>query len=190
MSASDNSCLSLGAVFGEAFTQSRDLHQVVTQLYETHRKGIYRFLVGQGLDPAVAQEITQDVFVDLFLALRRGTSLRSEQRWLYAVAGRAAVDHWRREGRPVWVWLDSQPAVASTLCIRETTPEVQASNKERLVRMSEALRRLPKEQRLAIHLRMEGLRYREIADVLGVSTSTAAEWLSTAVERLRGELDA
>jgi len=188
MAAGDNSCLSIGAVFGNSFAQTRELHQQVTQFYETHRKGIYRFLVGQGLDPAVAQEVTQDVFVDLFLALRRGTPLRSVQRWLYVVAGRAAVDYWRREGRPVWVEIDSEPRFADTLRLGGATPEVQVSNKEQLVRISEASRRLPKEQRLAIHLRMQGLRYRQIADVLGVSTSTAAEWLSIAVERLRGEL--
>jgi DNA-binding NarL/FixJ family response regulator len=49
--------------------------------------------------------------------------------------------------------------------------------------------KLPKEQRLCIQLRRQGLRYREIADLLGVSTSTAAEWLSSAVDRLRGDGD-
>jgi RNA polymerase sigma-70 factor (ECF subfamily) len=144
--------------------------------------------VGQGLGPAVAQEVTQDVFVDLFLALRKGRPLWSERRWLYTVAGRAAVDYWRREGRPVWVELDSQQAAADALPSRVATPDIQASDNERLERISVAMCRLPKEQRLGIHLRMHGLRYREIASILGVSTSTAADWISAAVERLRGGL--
>jgi len=188
MAAGDDSFLGIGAIHEDALSQSRDLRQRVTALYEAHRNEIYRFLVGQGLGPAVAQEVTQDVFVDLFLALRKGTPLWSERRWLYTVAGRAAVDYWRREGRPVWVELDSQPEAAVAPSSREATPEIQAADNQRLARISVALCRLPKEQRLGIHLRMHGLRYREIAGILGVSTSTAADWISAAVERLRGDL--
>jgi RNA polymerase sigma-70 factor (ECF subfamily) len=48
-----------------------------------------------------------------------------------------------------------------------------------------AFRRLPYEQRFCIQLRMQGLRYREIAKILNVSTSTVAEWIASAQERLR-----
>lgn len=71
---------------------------------------------------------------------------------------------------------------------REASPELQASERERLLRVSDALRRLPKEQRLGIHLRMQGLHYREIARILGVPKSTITDWIIAAVERLRGEL--
>ena len=49
--------------------------------------------------------------------------------------------------------------------------------------------RLPKEQRLGIHLRMQGLRYRAIAKILGVSVSTTADLRSVAVDRLRSAAD-
>jgi RNA polymerase sigma-70 factor, ECF subfamily len=163
------------------------LQERVSALYETHRDGIYRFLVGQGLKPAAAQEITQDVFVDLFVALEKGTQVNSEQGWLYTVAGRAAVDYWRHERRPMWVELDSAPDIAAGIRSPEATPEAHAERWERLARIAAGLGKLPKEQRLSIHLRMQGLKYREIARILGVSTSTAAEYLVTAVERLREE---
>ena len=41
----------------------------------------------------LAQEVTQDVFEDPFVALEKGARAESEQGWLYAVAGRAAVDY-------------------------------------------------------------------------------------------------
>ncbi len=50
----------------------------VAALYEAHRLAIYRFLVGQGLDVGTAQELTQDVFVKLFVAINRGTEIHSE----------------------------------------------------------------------------------------------------------------
>ncbi len=76
--------------------RSGGIQEEVIALYEAHREAVYRFLVRQGLSPEVAQEVMQDVFVDLFVALEKGTEMNSEQGWLYAVAGRAAIDHWRR----------------------------------------------------------------------------------------------
>jgi RNA polymerase sigma-70 factor (ECF subfamily) len=159
----------------------------VIALYETHRHKIYRFLVGHGLNAALAQDVTQDVFVDLFLALEKGTVMSSEQGWLYTVAGRAVADHWRREHRSIWVELDSNPALGANIPSRESTPEAQAGNQEQISRVAAGLERLPKEHRLCIDLRMQGLRYREIGKILDVSTSTVAEWLASAVHRLRGD---
>jgi RNA polymerase sigma-70 factor (ECF subfamily) len=172
---------------GQIASRAAGLQERVAALYETHRIGIYRFLVGHGLPPQVAQEVTQDVFVDLFVALEKGTRVESEQRWLYAVAGRAAVDYWRRERRSDRVELELESAPGVNLASSEPSPEAQAGKLEEVRRVAAALARLPKEQRLCIQLRMQGLRYREIARILGVSTSTAAEWLVSAVDRLRGE---
>jgi RNA polymerase sigma-70 factor (ECF subfamily) len=157
----------------------------VAALYETHRLAIYRFLAAQGLDTGVAQDLTQDVFVKLFVAIDRGTEIMSAQAWLYGVASKSAVDYWRREGRPMWVELDAIPALADILPSKDLTPEAALVRKERLERVAKALARLPKEQRLGVQLRMQSIRYRAIAEILGVSPSTAAEWLSIAVGRLR-----
>ena len=65
------------------------------------------------------------------------------------------------------------------------TPEASALWRQRLQRVAAMMARLSKEQRLVIQLRFQGLHYRAIAEILGVSVSTTAEMLSTAVERLR-----
>jgi RNA polymerase sigma factor (sigma-70 family) len=157
----------------------------ITALYETHRDELYRFLVGQGIEPATAQELAQDVFVKLVVAIRKNTEIESEQAWLFGVASKLAVDYWRREGRPMWVELESFPDLVHTLQSGELNPEAYAVREQRLQRVAKMLARLPKEQRLGVHLRMKGLRYHAIAKILGVSKSTAAELVSIAVERLR-----
>ncbi|MBV8833086.1 MAG: sigma-70 family RNA polymerase sigma factor [Acidobacteriaceae bacterium] len=170
-------------------TNSNDLQERVSALYKTHRDGIYRFLVGQRLNSTVAQELTQDTFVELFVALEKGTRIESAQHWLYAVAGRVAVDYWRRESRQVQIDFDSETSAAAKFPLSEPTPETQAGNKQRLTRVMAGLRNLPNEQRACIQLRAQGLRYREIAKVLRVSTSTAAEWVLYAIDRLREEVN-
>jgi RNA polymerase sigma-70 factor (ECF subfamily) len=47
---------------------------------------------------------------------------------------------------------------------------------------------LSPQQKVCIHLRAEGMRYREIAEVLGVSISTVEEFLARAIARLRMKL--
>ncbi len=185
MPSGDPSSLNVSAI-QRSREQNCSVQERVTALYEAHRDGIYRFLVGQGLNPMAAQDVTQDVFVDLFVALEKGTQVSSEQGWLYAVAGRSLADHWRREYHSVFVEPDCDPRVAGNVPSLELGPEAQAANKQQVERVAAGLRCLPKEHRLCIHLRMQGLRYREIAKVLGVSTSTAADWICSAVNRLRG----
>lgn len=167
-----------------------DVQARVGSLYETYRDGIYRYLQAQGLSPSVAQEVTQDVFVDLFVAIQKGTYIESERAWLYTVASRAAADHWRRERPRMFMELDSNPNAAVDLPSDENSPADQAEHQERLHRVAARLRKLPKERQLCLQLRMRGLRYREIGKILHVSTSTVAEWLVAAIDHLRKEADA
>ena len=168
-----------------AVNMSQTTGERVAALFETHQMKIYGFLVSQGLAPAEAQELTQEVFFRFFITLEKGTGIESEQAWLFGVASKLAIDYWRREGRPMWVELDAIPAIADNLRSKEPTPEAAALRTQRLRRVAEAMARLPRNQRMGIHLRMQGLRYREIAQILKVNMTTVSDLLSTAVERLR-----
>jgi RNA polymerase sigma-70 factor (ECF subfamily) len=85
----------------------------------------------------------------------------------------------------VVVELDGENTLAETLESTEVRPDERASEKQRMGRLAAEIARLPKEQRMCVLLRSQGMRYREMARILGVGVSTTAEWLMTAVERLR-----
>jgi RNA polymerase sigma-70 factor (ECF subfamily) len=160
------------------------LNAHVSVLYETHRDEIFRFLISQGLEAPIAQELTQDVFVALFVAIRRGDQLANEQAWLYTVASRSAVDWWRRHRKPTAREVElCQPAIE--FASADPTPEVLAQRNQRIRRITSAIQGLPAQQRACIHLRAEGKRYREIATLLGVGVTTAAECLYAAIAHLR-----
>jgi RNA polymerase sigma factor (sigma-70 family) len=157
----------------------------VAELYLAHREEIYRFLAAQGMPAATAQDMTQDVFVKLLITLRDGHTVTSEQNWLYRVASNRAVDYWRRERRFITVEIDADNAIAEALVSPEMHLTDRAARTQRMGHLAAALRALSKEQRACVLLRSKGLRYREIANILGVGVSTAADWLMAAVERLR-----
>jgi RNA polymerase sigma-70 factor (ECF subfamily) len=68
-------------------------------------------------------------------------------------------------------------------------PEQQAMARQRTLRLQAALARLPVRQQECLHLRAEGLRYREIAEVLGAGVSTVAEWVQQGLKTLVKECD-
>jgi RNA polymerase sigma-70 factor (ECF subfamily) len=162
-----------------------DLYSRVTALYETHRDGLYRFLVAQGLSPDTAQDAAQEVFIKLFAALSAGKKIECEQGWLYGVAARTAVDHWRRTRPAMWVPLEFEHQLEGGPAAEGASPETASIRMQQVRRVAAAMTRLRKEQRMCILLRAQGLRYREIAQDLGVSVTTVSDWLAYAIEQLR-----
>jgi RNA polymerase sigma-70 factor (ECF subfamily) len=64
------------------------------------------------------------------------------------------------------------------------TPERAVLKKEKFERLGKAIRLLTESERECLLLRAEGLRYREIGEVLGVSTSTVGDTVERAIKKL------
>jgi DNA-directed RNA polymerase specialized sigma24 family protein len=103
-----------------------------------------------------AQDVTQDVFVELFVVLEKGVVVSSGESDYTTVAGHSVVDYWRRESHSFPVELDASPGFAANLPSHDLSPETQAGNKQQIERVASRLRQLPKEHRLCIHLRVQG----------------------------------
>ena len=70
----------------------------------------------------------------------------------------------------------------------QATPEHSALANERTRRLRAAIEALPEQQRECMLLRSSGLQYREIADVLGITTSSVGALVHRATARLTEEL--
>jgi RNA polymerase sigma-70 factor (ECF subfamily) len=166
------------------------VEEQITELFENQRDRIYRYLVTLIAEPGAAEEITQEVFLRLYEQLIKGRRVDNLRAWSYAVAHNLAIDFVRGQrlstsGDEV-LW--SQ--VAETRADGALNPEEQVLNSERLTCFRTSLESLPVQQRACLLLRAEGLRYREIAKVLGVGIPTVGESLRRAVVRLmRGHRD-
>jgi RNA polymerase sigma-70 factor (ECF subfamily) len=71
----------------------------------------------------------------------------------------------------------------------ESDPESLLIQNERLNRLKMAVLNLTPLQRECLHLRAEGLRYREIAELLAISVSTVADAVRRATVKLAREVD-
>jgi RNA polymerase sigma-70 factor (ECF subfamily) len=148
--------------------------------FDELRVPVYRYLVCRGLRPADAEEVVQETFLRLYRHLTRRGSRTNLRGWIFEVARNAARDrrrsaHWQRT-----VALDPAAGIVDP----QSGPEDQAIHQERGRKLQEAIERLSLAQRECILLRISGLRYREIAEVLGINVASVGELVERATARL------
>jgi len=157
------------------------LQDQVAAAYEEFREDLYRYLLLLGLNPSQAQETAQETFLRMYLAQRGGTKIRHTRAWIFTVAHNLALNL-RQSEQGIHLY---DPADEMDLPSKDPDPERQAIDNQRNVRLQDALKSLSDQQRHCLLLRAEGFRYREIADIIGVGTSTVGEFLRRAISRLR-----
>jgi RNA polymerase sigma-70 factor, ECF subfamily len=160
---------------------TRRLREQVRALFEETRDDVYRYLLALGLRPPQAQEATQEVFLRLYATLRKGENIRSPRGWIFRVAHNYGLKVRARQDAE----LPFDPELAAHLISQAPDPEKALAQKERFLRLHRAVENLSEQQRRCLLLRMEGLRYPEIGEALGITASAVGEFLRRALERLR-----
>jgi RNA polymerase sigma-70 factor (ECF subfamily) len=156
----------------------------VTRIFEEARDDVYRYLVTLGLPPPSAQEATQEVFLRLYVSLRKGEHIENVRGWIFRVAHNHGLTIRSRES----VLFAFEPDSATQIPDHGENPEEALLGRERRLRVHNAVETLSNQQRNCLYLRAEGFRYREIAAILGLSDSTVGEFLRRAIRRLRKAL--
>jgi RNA polymerase sigma factor (sigma-70 family) len=152
--------------------------------FRRHYGQIYRFVRRRTASDQQAEDVTQDVFVDVAAA---GGRLRPERQlllgWLHVVARRRLVDEVRRELRGPSNVLPLE-AVGSAAAPDATGTVMLASALPR------AIGRLPRGQREVVVLKLlEGRSFAEIGERLDASPAACKMRLVRALEALREMLE-
>lgn len=165
------------------YLEDTSLRRLVLEHYDREHVAIRRYLLFLSVNAETAQEIVQESFLKLhehLLANGDRTNLRA---WLYRVAhnlGRNAqmASHCIRT--------DSlEAAAARDARATAQSPEEEVLERERTTRLRRAMGDLSAAQKECLVLRAEGLKYREIAEVLNLSVSTVGENVQRGLERLK-----
>lgn len=138
-----------------------------------------------------AEDITQEVFIQLYHSIAEFREEAALSTWLYKVTVSKSMDALRkkqREKRGGW-WKRLTGAEASEEAISFQHPGVLAENKEKSAVLWKAINRLPESQRVAFTLqKMEGLSMQDIADVMEKSVDSVESLLARARKNLRDHL--
>jgi RNA polymerase sigma factor (sigma-70 family) len=162
-------------------------------LYARHKGGVYRYLLRQCRDAAAAEELFQDVWMNLVRA-RSGYTVQAKfTTYLYHLAHNRLIDHYRKNGHAVVVSLDEEEGEAALdLPDERERPAADALDARRQAqRLMELIAALPEVQREAFLLQQEsGMSVEEIAQATGVNRETAKSRLRYAMTKLRQGLKA
>jgi RNA polymerase sigma-70 factor (ECF subfamily) len=165
-----------------AATPSRLEDEVVAH-FDRLRAPVLRYLLSFGIAVPDAEEIVQEVFLALFQHLRQKKSRTNLQGWVFRVAHNSALKHRTRVRRES----DRFSHVPEILARTEDSnpgPEESAASGQRQQKLLAVVRALPEQDQCCLSLRAEGLRYREIAEVLGISLGSVAASLEKSLSRL------
>jgi RNA polymerase sigma-70 factor (ECF subfamily) len=156
----------------------------VTALFQELRVPVFRFLLRKTHDPWCAEELTQETFLRLFQHLQQEHPIDNPKAWLFTVANNLAIDARRTESHATDVDEITWKRLEKSTANRDSDPENVVLQRERLDRLHASVLNLTPFQRQCLHLRAEGLRYREIAELLDLSVSTVVDAVRRAASKL------
>lgn len=160
-----------------------DAQREVTRLFDESRTSLLRYVLSFGLSVEDGEEITQEVFLALFQHLYLGKSRQNLRGWIFSVAHNLALKR-RHVNQRSRNGADPGPAVAESRIDPSLNPEERVLCAQRQSRLRAVLAALPEQDQCCLRLRAEGLRYREISRVLGISLGAVSLSLTRSLTRL------
>lgn len=157
------------------------------RLYHRHKGALFRYLRRGCRDPSAAEELFQDVWLNLIRARARYRVEARFTTYLYRIAHNRLVDHHRRRPQAP---AGASPGGDEPAANPADEPERRAHLEREAARVQALVRALPEEQREAFLLHEEGgLGVDAIAEVTGVGRETAKSRLRYAVRKLKRGLE-
>jgi RNA polymerase sigma-70 factor (ECF subfamily) len=158
------------------------VEQAFVELYRRRHKDVYRFAFAMAKSRSFAQDVMQEVFLNVLENAGRFDSRKGSVRaWLFGCARYVTLDRLRIERR----WTDDMPADLTTL---DSDERLLAD--QRLERLHAAIARLPVEYREALVLfELQELTYAETAEVLECPVGTVRSRLHRGRALLAAMLD-
>ncbi len=166
------------------------------RLAAKYKDKIYNYVARMCGGPSEAEDLTQEVFIRAFVAIRRFRGAATFQTWLYKIATNIALDALRRRRRagPPAFSLDApietdESPVQRELADSSRDPHQTAAVRELQQEVRQAIDGLSEKLRIVVVLfDIQGLSYEEIADILGVPLGTVKSRLFNARMALRPRL--
>jgi RNA polymerase sigma-70 factor (ECF subfamily) len=161
---------------------SQELEREVIALFDEYRGRLLAYILAFGVAGHDGEELLQEVFLSLFCHLRMGKSRKNLRGWIFRVAHNLALKQRQANRR----WRDQLDPDECTEQQRDPdpNPEEQMLSAQRQRRLLSVVCALPEQDQLCLRLRAEGLRYREITHVLGISLGAVSISLTRSIARL------
>jgi RNA polymerase sigma-70 factor, ECF subfamily len=164
-------------------------------LVEKYKQPVLNFIYRTLHDEAEAEDLAQNVFLQVYKSARRYQRTAKFSTWLFTIARNLCLNELRRRSRHPAESIEETHAEQDDQPHRQFEDKAQIAPPEKLLygelaqKIEEALAELPENQRTAILLcRQEELSYEEIAEILDCSLSATKSLIHRGRETLKEKL--
>ena len=152
---------------------------VYNTIYNEHASAIWRFIYFKCGNSAQADDLVQDAFIKLFQNCAKVTPAKAKS-YLYTVANNAFLNE-IAHSKVVLKHKNQSPSNTN-----KETPQYLLEEKEFNEKLQKAIANLTESQRTAFLMnRIEGKKYKEIAEILNISVKAVEKRISKALASLR-----
>ncbi len=159
-----------------------ELESVIIRLFDQSQARVLSYVLTCGLSLHDAEDVVQETFLALFRHLELGRPRTNLHGWLFRVAHNLALKR-RTTNQATERKLIDESVLAQQPCPRLNAEE-EFSFSQTQGRLRAVFQALPEQDKHCLHLRAEGLKYRQIADVLGISLGGVSMSLSRSLARI------
>lgn len=165
------------------------------ELMRRHERALFNFILRSTKRADVAEELLQEVFLRVIRAAADYEQKAKFTTWVYTIARNLCIDRARKQKRRGELSLDEKmgsddDSKSFADLLVDEDAQVSHMGHEREVfmeRLQRALEQLPEDQREVFLLKeVSGLKFREIADVVGAPVPTVKSRMRYAIQALRG----
>ncbi len=154
------------------------------QLYSAYHDRVYRLALRITKDTAMAEDVAQEVHIKCWKNRAKLEEATSPGAWIMRVTRNLSIDKIRSNRQTA-----DLDKVAYAAPSHDHTPERSAELQNMMTILREFVKDLPDKQREIFHLReMEGMKYKEISDILEVSIDEVKVSLFRARKKIREKL--
>lgn len=141
---------------------------------------LFRFAYMRVGNRADSEDIVQDVFLKLFRSSENLMSVRNVKHYLIRSISNACMDFHRRR----------QDTLPLEKADKEAVPDEDVKMYEEYLRITALARTLPPEQREVLYMKcIDGLKFREISDILDISEATVKSRYRYAIQGIQKQLN-
>ncbi|MHB1921006.1 MAG: RNA polymerase sigma-70 factor [Chitinophagaceae bacterium] len=154
--------------------------------YRQHFIGLYRFCFSFLQVKEPAEEIVHDAFLNLWRMKENLAKIENQEVYLYVTVKNLSLNYLRDNRKVHLISLDNLPPFPIHF---SADPERMLISSQALQQINQAIDQLPNRCKLIFKLiKEDGLKYRQVAEILGLSIKTVEAQLSIALKKISHSL--
>lgn len=162
------------------------------ELVETYKKQVINTCFGMVHNIEDAEDIAQDVFIEVFRSVGNFRADAKISTWLYRIAVNRSLNFIRDNKRRKWFHSFDDIVKEKNIQLQNQAsenPGIDLENIQRATILHEAISSLPENQKTAFSLnKYEDLSYKEIAEIMEISVSSVESLIHRAKVGLQKKL--